>query len=110
MFSFLTISSFVDARRREREAFYRAETIKKVADSQGGAINVVEFLREQELMDQRKRREGLKLGGLVTAAVGVGLMVFFHAVVGGSEYLLGLIPFIVGAVLLVYVYLLAPRV
>ncbi len=109
-FTFLAVHSWSDSRRREREAFYRAETIRKVADSQGGALNALEFLREQDLLDQRKRREGLKLSGLVITAVGVGLMIFLHALAHGSEYLLGLIPIAVGAAFLIYVYLLAPKV
>ena len=110
LFSFLAVSSWTDSRRREREAFYRAETMKKVAESQGGEGAALEFLRQQDVIDQRKRREGLTLGGLVTAGVGIGLMIFLRAEVNGSEYLLGLIPAIVGLVLLIYVFVLAPKV
>ena len=81
-----------------------------MAESAGGAGAVLEFLRQQDVIDQRKRREGLTLGGLVTAAVGLGLMIFLHAEANGSEYLLGSIPFIVGVALLSYVFMLAPKV
>ena len=109
LFSFLAVSSWTDNRRREREAFYRAETIKKVAESQGGASTALEFLRQQDLIDQRKRTEGLKLGGLVTAGIGVALMIFLHAEAARSEYLVGLLPVIVGLSCLIYTYLLAPK-
>jgi hypothetical protein len=53
----------------------------------------------------------LKLGGLITVAVGAGLCIFLHASLpasaSGSPWLVGLIPGFVGVALLVYVYFLA---
>jgi hypothetical protein len=37
---------------------------------------VIEFLREEEKNATRRRQEGQKLGGLITVAVGIGMMVF----------------------------------
>jgi hypothetical protein len=73
----------------------------------------VELLREDERIKASKTREGLKIAGLINVAVGIGLMIFLHALLGaerdaGSVYLVGLIPGFVGAALLAYVYLLAP--
>ena len=71
---------------------------------------MVEFLREQDRISQIRKREGLKLGGLVTAAVGLGLMIFFRGIAGDRAVsLIGLIPLLVGIVFLVYAYLLAPK-
>jgi Flp pilus assembly protein TadB len=96
--------------RREREAYYRSETLKKVAEMEGtGASTVLEFLREEERNEDRRRREGVKLGGLLTATVGVGLLVVLHAMVPGPVYIVGLIPALIGVALLVYAYVLAPR-
>lgn len=109
LFSFLAVASWSDARRREREAYYKSETLKKIAETQGsGASSAIEFLREQERNTSRRRREGLKLGGLVTSSVGVGLMAFLHGI-EQEEYLAGLIPLLIGIVLLVYSLLLAPK-
>lgn len=111
VFSFVAVASWSDARRREREAYYKSETLKKIAETQGaGGSTALEFLREEERNVMRRRREGTKLGGLITAAVGIGLMVFLRAEERSEPaYLLGLVPLLVGAALLTYVYLLAPK-
>src|ERR1039458_8145939 len=76
LFSFLGVASWSDARRKEREAYYTGETLKKIAESSGdGAKSAVEYLREQHRNTIRRRIEGIKLGGLITAAVGIGLTV-----------------------------------
>ena len=111
LFSFIAVASWSDARRREREAYYRSETLKKIAETQGGGGNAaLEFLREEERKATRRRREGMKLGGLITMAVGASLMVFLWAEERSEPaYLVGLIPLLVGAALLGYVYFLAAK-
>jgi hypothetical protein len=111
VFSFVSVAVWADNRRKEREAFYRSETVKKIAESQaGGGGSAVEYLREEERIAMRRRREGVRLGGLITAAVGVGLMVFLHGVeTVEPAYLMGLIPLLVGVALLSYSYLMAPK-
>ena len=109
IFSFVAVVVWADTRRREREALYRSETIKKISETQG-AGSALEFLREEERLAARRNREGQRLGGLVTAAVGVALMVMLAALDRKEPaYLVGLIPLLVGAALLVYSYVLAPR-
>ena len=112
LFSFLAVASWSEARRKEREAYYRSETLKKIAESSGeGAKSALELIREQEKNSVRRRLEGMKIGGLVTAAVGIGLMVFLHGVVEHEEpvYLVGLIPLLIGVALLIYPLVLAPK-
>jgi hypothetical protein len=47
LFSWLAISSWADARRKEREAFYRSEALKKLAEMQGAVPDsVLQLLRE----------------------------------------------------------------
>src|SRR5262245_21719833 len=129
-FSFIAVAAWAEARRREREAHYKSETIYKIAEAQGpGAQAALEFLREEAARQEQRqvkaalhRREGMKLGGLITMAVGIGLMIFLKAIVNGTPsspgapahdpvpvYLVGLIPFLVGVALLAYAYLLAPK-
>jgi uncharacterized membrane protein (GlpM family) len=68
------------------------------------------MLREQEKFAARRRIEGLKLGGLITTAVGVGVMVLLSGLrVAEPVYLTGVIPLLVGLALLVYAFLLAPK-
>jgi peptidoglycan/LPS O-acetylase OafA/YrhL len=113
VFSFLSVSTWASQRRREREAYYQSLTFRKIAQSQGaGGNSALEFLREEERIGARRRREGHKLGGLVTIAVGIGLMIFLAAVDRGDRepaYLLGVIPLLIGGALLVYAYLLGPK-
>ena len=53
----------------------------------------------------------MKLGGLVTAAVGIGVMVLLHGIANdeGPVYLAGLIPLLIGLALLAYAFVLAPK-
>ena len=111
VFAFTSIATWSDARRREREAFYRSETLKKIADSTGpGGTAALELLREQDRNAQRRRREDQRLGGLATTAAGVGLLIFLRAIVPHEPvYLVGLIPLLVGVALLAHTFLFAPK-
>lgn len=111
LFSFLGVATWSDARRREREAYYTAEALKKIAESSGdGAKSAVEYLREQNRNAIRRRMEGLKLGGLITAAVGIGLMMLLRGLEHSEPvYLVGAIPLLVGLALLAYVFLMPPK-
>jgi len=111
LFSFLAVASWSDARRREREAYYTSETLKKIADSSGeGAKAAIDLIQQQSRDVTMRRLEGLKIGGLVTAATGIGVMALLHGLVSEEPvYLAGLIPLLVGAALLIYVFALAPR-
>ncbi len=111
LFGFLAVVSWADARRREREAFYRGEVLKKIAETpQPGANAAIELFREHERAAARRQREGLKLGGLITLGVGVGLWVFLMNVEGHNQaHFVALIPMLVGLALLVYVFVMAPK-
>lgn len=109
-FSFLAVAIWAKNRRLEREAYYKNENLKKIAEAQGPSVNAaLEFLREQEKVRAMRFREGLKLGGLVTTAVGLSFFPLLRAVEPNHPvYLVGVIPLLIGLALLVYAYLLAP--
>lgn len=112
LFTFLAVSSWAEERRKEREAFYRSEVLKKLLDSPGtNTQQVLDMIREEEQSALRRRQEGLKLGGLITTAVGFGIVVFLAGAVHTDEpvWMVGLIPLLVGVVLLVYAFFLAPK-
>ncbi len=113
LFSFVAVAVWSQERRREREAYYRSETLRKIAETQGsGGSSAIEFLREVEKNAARRIREGLKLGGVITVALGIGLMVFIKEVDRrdpAPAYLVGLIPLLIGIALLTYTYFLAPK-
>ena len=111
LFSFLAVAIWAKNRRLEREAYYKNENLKKIAEAQGPAANAaLEFLREQEKIRAARRREGLKLGGLVTVAMGLGFIPLLWAVHPTEPiYLVGLIPLLIGLALLAYAYIVAPK-
>jgi len=112
LFSFLAVNAWADARRKEREAYYTSETLKKIAETSGeGAKAAMDMLHEQERNFMLRRRDGQRLGGLMTLAVGIGLMVFLKAIVHDEPavFLVGLIPLLIGTALLLYAYVLAPK-
>jgi len=102
---------WIGERRKERENQHRTELLRKIAESQGDAAQkVLEMIREQDYQAQIRRREGLKLGGLITAASGIGL-IFLLAMLEREEpvWAVGLIPLLIGAALFAYVLFMAPK-
>ncbi|HEX4278502.1 MAG TPA: hypothetical protein VHZ74_24270 [Bryobacteraceae bacterium] len=109
LFSFLSVMAWVDCRRREREAYYRSETLRKFAEMPGAMPAAVqEFMLEQEGVVQRQTRAAFRVGGLIVAATGIGIMLFLHELGTGPVYMAGVIPLLIGIAILVYFYLLAP--
>ena len=114
LFGFLAVASYSEGRRRERDSYYRNDMLKKLAESNSpAAAATLEYLREQErikeLRNAQRKQEGHLLGGLINLAIGIGLLVFLHAVNTPAFYV-GLIPGLIGVALLLYHYLLRPRV
>jgi hypothetical protein len=107
---FIPAVTWMDNRRKEREAFYKAETFRRVAEASGeGAKAALEMLREEDRLRRVKIREGMKIGGLTNLAVGVALLIFLRALISNQPvYLCGLIPGFIGIAMLVYAYFLAP--
>jgi hypothetical protein len=81
--------------------------LRRIIEAPGeGAKAAMELLREESRMEQQKKREGTKIGGLVCVAVGAA-MVLFMGVQRNPGFLVGLVPGFVGLALLAYVYFLA---
>ncbi|HWZ12932.1 MAG TPA: hypothetical protein VNX22_07335 [Acidobacteriaceae bacterium] len=105
LFSFIAVASWADARRKEREAYYKNDALKKIAESPApSAAAALEYMREQNRNTALRRREGIKLGGLITTAVGLALLIFLWKLIGPPVYLAALIPLLVGLVLFGYAY------
>jgi hypothetical protein len=101
LFSMIAVASWASARQKERETYYKTDMIKKVAESQGpGAASALELLREEARITTIRTKQGLKIGGLVMGAIGIGLLVFLHALVTDEPvYLCGFLVFLIGAAL-----------
>ena len=108
VFTFIAVATWSDNRRKEREAYYRHETLRKLAETGGdSAESVLEVMRQEERGRARRTIEGLKLGGMITAAAGAGAMVLLYTL-APEVYLAGLIALLIGLVMLVYAFFMAP--
>ena len=112
VFGWLAVHEWTESRRKEREEFYRSETLRRYSDSNQPDM-LARFLAEEKAARHEMRvqqRESLRLGGLVTMVAGIGLGVMLAGIEPGERYyFVGLVPFLVGLAILVYVYLLAPK-
>jgi hypothetical protein len=110
LFTFLSVATWAGTRQAERESYYKAEMLKKIAEMGGEHNPALEYLREKERISAAKRIGGFKLGGLINIAIGFGLLFLLHALVPvPGVALVGLIPLFVGVALAVYGYWLAPK-
>ena len=106
LFSFVSVAVWSGTRQQERKDFYRSEMLRKLAESGSGAV--VEYLREEERQEERRKaeyrvreREGHRLGGLILLAIGITMAIAMYYVVREVPvYLFGLIPAAIGLVLL----------
>lgn len=101
LFTMIAVSSWADARRRERESYYRNEMLKKLAEAQGAGVEAaLQLLREDARLEAIRKRQDMRIGGLVTLAVGLGVMIFLHALIHGAPiYLCGPLIMLIGVAL-----------
>lgn len=108
VFSMVAVIKWAQERRKEREAYYLSEMVKKLADS--SSTSPSEFLREIERNKSRRLREGMRLGGFIGTFATLALFVFaWSNSPGGAAYLVTLIPLFACAALYTYAQFLAPR-
>ncbi len=111
LFTFITLAIWFKHRSKEREAFYKAETLRRITETSGeGAKAAIDLLREDDRLKRIKAREGLKLGGAVCMGIGAALIPLLWFQTDRKESLIGLIPGLIGVALLVYVYFMAAPV
>jgi hypothetical protein len=109
MFTMIIFGIWFGTRKKEREAFYKSETLRRITESSSeGAKAAIDLLKEEERLSRIKAREGLKIGGLICVAVGIALLIFLRMLVHDEPvYLCGLIPGFIGVALLSYVFFMA---
>jgi hypothetical protein len=106
VFAFASIFVWVSTPAQERRSRDKLAVLKTLAENPSeNAAKVLEFLRtEDEKRFERRRREekrGYVMGGLVTMATGVGLGIMLAVLDNrGGTWSVGLIPFLIGCVLL----------
>ncbi len=99
-FTFVGLIIWAKHRQSERQAYYRHELVKQMAEKGGDQDQLVAFLREEARLRQVGRRRGLILGGLVVLAVGLGHMFAFRFV-AEDIWALGAVPALIGVALLI---------
>ena len=95
----------------ERDAVRRHETDLTIRNQPSDSAKGGRDLRRQrEIRREQKRLADLQLGGLCAAAFGVGLGIFLYFLLPERPiYVVGVIPFLVGLVMILYSFVLAPR-
>lgn len=101
LFSMIAVATWSENRRKEREAYYKNDMLKKLADTPGpGATTALELLREEDRIATLRRREGMRIAGLTVSATGLGVMIFLRALIHAEPvYLVGLLILLIGMAL-----------
>jgi len=109
--AWLALVIWLGVRQKEKEDFHRSEVLKKIAETPGDAAQkVLELMRQQDYQAQVRRREGMKLGGLITLAAGLGLGIFLFFIERDEPvWVVGLIPVLIGAALLGYAVFMSQK-
>jgi hypothetical protein len=102
VFLFLSTVVWAKQRRRERDAYYRHELAKTMVTRGADADEVARMLRKSR-SSLAERREGLKLGGLLTFAIGIGFMIGFQWIPADLPiWKIGFVPTLLGAAMVTY--------
>ena len=107
----MTQSRIIENAQRERIAAIQAGIDpSKLPPIPNAEYNeLADSARDPELA-QRRRTNGLMVGGVVTLFTGIGLAVFFLFIhQGGNTWAIGVIPAFVGVALLLSSFLVRPR-
>jgi len=109
-FGFVSVVVYSENRRKEREAFYRAEVHKRLLEqTAGGADQLRALIQVEEAVRVRQLRDGLLIGGLLAMAAGAAMLMLQR---GGGDWGLwrvGWIPLLAGIAMLIFVGLTASR-
>jgi hypothetical protein len=100
LLAFFSVLAWLDTRRKEREASYRNEMLRRIAEASDPAP-LLAYVRDAERADVARTRTKARVAGLITLAVGAALTIFLHQIAGAPVHLVGLVPLFVGAVLLI---------
>lgn len=113
VFAFVSVVIWTEARRKEREALYRNELLKKLAETPGtGAESVLANLREEEQRKHARRREYFTLGGILCAALGLAVLMGHFLTPdtrNDGAWALCFVPLMLGLALLVHARLVMGR-
>ena len=107
----MTQSRIVENAQRERIAAIQAgiDPSKLPPIPNAEFLDATDYARDPELA-QRRRTNGLMVGGIVTTFTGIGLAAFFSLMdTDGNAWAIGIIPAFIGMALLLSAYLVGRR-
>ncbi|MEM7050121.1 MAG: hypothetical protein AAF604_10690 [Acidobacteriota bacterium] len=109
-FTFITIVSWAENRRKERQEYYRFEFRKRLVESgKMDAAGVTSLMQYEHKLKLQQAREKLLVAAFVLIGVGIGICLGLQFVSGGA-WRLGLIPGSIGACMLLYGAVFASKV
>ena len=102
MFTFLSVFWWALQRRREREAYYRYELARQLASRSEGNDRALflAWLREQDALDERRRRDGLSITAFVLVGTGVGFLMAVD--IHEEDSIMGWVPLFIGVAIFLY--------
>ncbi len=109
LFTYLSIATYLAQRRRERDTYYRFELRKKALEQGAPAEVLLEMQRQEDLLKQKRRRESLRLGGLITAGAGFGMIGITIAEKDPETLGVVFLPLFIGLAIFIYAQWLAPK-
>ncbi len=78
-FGFLSVFWWALQRRREREAYYRYESLRRLMERSDVTSDTIgTMMRDADELENRRRRDGLLLAAFTFAGVGAGILVAVH--------------------------------
>lgn len=102
LFAFLAVAAWASERRRERQAYYQYEFRKRLVEAgKLDAEDVRSMVEFEHRADMDRRRQGMLAGGLIAAAVGLGL-IFGLRFIDEPVWMVGYIPLAIGVAMFVY--------
>jgi hypothetical protein len=105
VFAFLSVAVWVNGPSQDRQARDRMELLKTLAENPNeNAARVLDVLQAEDRRRREKaaqeERKGYIVGGLIAMASGTGLALMLWFLKGGGVWSVGLIPLLIGVVLL----------
>lgn len=100
--TFVTVIVWAEARRKERQEFYRFEFRKRLVEAgKMDAASFASLVRYEHELVMRQSREKVLVAAFVIGGIGVGTCIGLQFV-GNSIWMVGLIPVSLGLSMLVY--------